>query len=279
MGLFSLLKKHDDRGFDKKGNHKNGTRFDDDGYDQLGYKANGYNKEGYDINGYNKKGYNKEGYDKYGYSKYGYDKEGYDKSGYNRQGYDRKGNKKKSVAKNKKNINQPRYGKNVNKNLNKQHYDKPIRVPNKKRYEDKKQQSYEEYSESMLDRHLMLMGLSEEKKLITKLNMLSETNAENFVLNYLSEKKEYEFSKILKNYDLYNRCAVYNSKTLIVFAGILYEISENNYLGNAILSFNNRYCTWGEFVNFMHLFVEELNIKDEFFNVALDYIEICLKKY
>lgn len=118
--------------------------------------------------------------------------------------------------------------------------------------------------------------LTKIEKSQSKLRMSVETKSDELTIVRIIEGAE-NFTKILCSIDIKNRCANYNSKGLVVLAGLIHTYYNNEDLKMALYLFANNSISWGEFVQFMHKFSSAINFSDNFYNNALEYIELVLE--
>ena len=118
--------------------------------------------------------------------------------------------------------------------------------------------------------------LTKIEKSQSKLRMSVETKSDELTIVRIIEGAE-NFTKILCSIDNKNRCANYNSKGLVVLAGLIHTYYNNEDLKMALYLFANKSISWGEFVQFMHKFSSAINFSDNFYNNALEYIELVLE--
>lgn len=120
--------------------------------------------------------------------------------------------------------------------------------------------------------------LTKIEKAKLNLRMSVETKSDEVTIVRILEGAEY-FTKILCSIDIKNRCVNYNSKGLVVLAGLIDSYYNNKDLKMALYLFANNSISWGEFVQFMHKFSTAINFSDNFYNNALEYIELVLELY
>lgn len=168
-----------------------------------------------------KKKYDQRGFDKKGKHINGtiYDDNGYDKNEFNTKGSNLNGVNKEGKASSVSSIK-------TNKN-----------------------------NKTLLDMQAGIIGMNYIEKAEWKLKMAIKTQADEVALKQVLSARDY-CKNILKMYDLNGRCINNNSKTLLIFAGIIDTYFYNEGLRATLTLFNQRAITWGEFVEFMHKFIE-----------------------